>query len=77
MLPYIASRDLERIGKRLLKCLGVMVHWNYSNAKPSHFDETLSSDASSVFNLHLLVSQQSLVSSLTTVTLGMLPFLHL
>lgn len=51
------------------------MHRHYTNAKPSYFDQQFTLGAISGFNLHLLVSQQSLVKSLTEITLRMLPFL--
>ena len=47
------------------------------NEVPFYFDQKISFDASSGFNLHLLVSQQRLVKLLTVITLKMFPFLHL
>lgn len=52
------------------------MQWHYINAKPFYFDLKLSFDASSDFNLHLLIRQQSLIKSFTVITLSMFPFLH-
>lgn len=47
------------------------------NSKPFYFDQKISSDGSSGFNLHLLVSQQNLVKLSIVISLQMFLFLHL